>query len=165
MKIKDSRVMKYLRVSHIITAAIWFGGVVCLSGLAWFGFFHLEESAFLTVAPLIPELYLKVIMPASLLTIVQGVVYGIFTNWGFFKHKWVILKWVSIPLLVACTGIGSISQIFSVIEKVKSNGFTGGFADGGIVLLFMTAQILIMSFMISISVLKPFKKKSAAASS
>ncbi|SHN74587.1 hypothetical protein [Desulfitobacterium chlororespirans] len=165
MKIKNNMIMKYLRIFHIITAAIWLGGVVCLSGLAWLCFFHLDERAFLTVAPLIPELYLKVIMPASLLTIVQGLVYGIFTNWGFFKHKWVALKWIAVPLLVACTGIGSIGQIFLTLQKVKSDGFTGGFTDGSMVLLFMAAQVLIMIFMISISVLKPFKKKSAVASS
>lgn len=104
MKIKNNTVMKYLKTFHIITAAIWFGGVVCLSGLAWFGF------------------------------------------------------------LVACTGIGSIGQIFLILEKIKSNGFTGGFTDGSVVLLFMAAQILIMIFMMSISVLKPFKKKSACSS-
>ncbi|MEL7565626.1 MAG: hypothetical protein AAGU27_12160 [Dehalobacterium sp.] len=62
------------------------------------------------VAPLVPSLYSMVIMPAAILTILQGIVYGCFTGWEFFKHKWIILKWVSTVLVMLCTGVGAIAN-------------------------------------------------------
>lgn len=64
--------------------------VVCIGALAIVSFFQLSETDFLTIAPLIPMLYQKVVLPMALITIIQGIIYGVFTNWGFFKHKWVL---------------------------------------------------------------------------
>jgi len=153
------RGMKLLRLLHILTASIWFGGVVCMGGLAFICFFQFNETEFLTFAPWIPGLYQSVILPFALLTIVQGLTYGIFTNWGFIKHKWILWKWILLICVALCTGLGAIGQMFSVIEKVESSGFTGGFTDGGLVLLFISLQILFMVIMIILSVFKPMKRK------
>lgn len=158
MKLQKSG-MKFLRAFHILTAGIWFGGVITIGALAWICFFNLDESAFLIVSPLIPSLYSTVIMPAGILTVLQGIAYGCFTGWGFFQHKWIILKWVCLVLVLLCTGVGTIGQMFSVIEKVKAQGFSGGFADGGIVLLFLGFQSLFLAFMMAISVYKPALKR------
>ena len=151
--------MKFLRTFHILTASIWFGGVICIGVIVRICFFSLDESAFLIVAPLVPSLYSTVIMPVGLLIILQGIVYGCFTGWGFFKHRWITLKWVSLVLVMLCTGMGAIGQMFSAIEKVKAQGLNGGFADGGIVLLFIVLQSLYLAFMIAISVYKPALNK------
>ncbi|WP_048139688.1 hypothetical protein [Methanosarcina horonobensis] len=159
MKVKNSKAMKWLRAFHILTSSVWFGGVVAIGALAWICFFRLEEATFLTVAPLVPELFPTVIAPAALLIIAQGIFYGFFTGWGFLKHRWVILKWIGTFLLFLLTGMGTVGQMFSTIQKVEMNGFTGGLADGGMVLLFIAMQILIMGIMICVSVFKPFGKK------
>jgi len=64
-----------------------------------------------------------------------------------------------VVLLVLCTGFGTIDQMETVIEKVQTSGFTGGFADGGVVITFLIAQVLIMGLMILVSVIKPFRAK------
>ena len=87
MKFKK-RGMQWLRVLHILSMSIWFGAVVCIDSLAFICFFQLSETDFLTIAPLVPELYQKVVMPAAIFTIIQGIVYGLFTNWGFLKHNY-----------------------------------------------------------------------------
>ncbi|NMA13855.1 MAG: hypothetical protein GX930_01265 [Clostridia bacterium] len=151
--------LKWLRILHIVSAGIWFGATVCIGVLAFISFFYLSETDFLITAPLIPMLYQKTILPIAIFILIQGLIYGFFTNWGFFKHGWVLLKWILTLLLVPCIGVGTISQIFSIVDKVNSSGFTGGFSDGGIVLIFLSLQILIMMMMIGTSVLKPKKKK------
>jgi uncharacterized membrane protein len=85
--------MQWLRLFHIVSISIWFGSVVCIGALAIVSFFQLSETDFLTIAPLIPMLYQKVVLPMALITIIQGIIYGFFSNWGFFKHKWVLFKW------------------------------------------------------------------------
>lgn len=158
MKLKK-RGMQWLRVLHILSVSIWFGAVVCISGLAFICFFQLSEADFLTIAPLVPELYQKVVMPAALFTVFQGIVYGVFTNWGFFKYKWVLFKWILVLLIILCTGLGGISKMFAVLDKVEKSGFAGGFADGGQVLLFISLQILFMLIMIILSVFKSMKRE------
>lgn len=150
--------MQWLRVLHVLSASIWFGSVVCIGGLAAICFFRLSESDFLTIAPCIPVLYRSVVMPFAVFTIIQGIVYGIFSNWGFFKHKWVLFKWCLVLLTGLCTGMGGIGQMFSVLDKVKMSGFLGGLADGGPVLFFISLQVLFMLIMIILSVFKPKKR-------
>ncbi len=153
------RSMKWLRVLHLLSSCIWFGATVCIGVLAVICFFYLNETDFLIAAPIIPELYKILILPAAVFTILQGFVYGFFTKWGFFRHRWVVLKWILILLLIPCIGVGGIAHLFSAIKKINTSGFTGGFVDGGLVLLFISLQILIMLIMFGISVFKPMKKK------
>jgi len=157
----NNTVMKWLRILHIIAASIWFGGTVCICALAIICFFQLSEDTFLTVAPLIPKLYQKAILPMSIFIMLQGLIYGFFTKWGFIKHGWIILKWLLTLSLGPCIGMGTIGQLFKVIDQVKHFGFKGGFADGATVLFFIFLQIFIMLIMITISVFKPKKKISA----
>ena len=158
-------ILKWLRTLHIISAGLWFGATVCIGILAAICFFNQSEAEVLIIAPLVPELYRKIILRAALFTILQGLVYGFFTEWGFLRHRWVTLTWVFTILLSPCIGAGAIGQMFSLIDKVKTSGFNGGFYEGGTVLLFISLQILIMVIMIGISVFKPWKKsiKSAVA--
>ena len=151
-------ILKWLRTLHIISAGLWFGATVCIGVLASIVFLNQSEAEFLIIAPLVPELYRKIILPAALFTILQGLVYGFYSEWGFLRHRWVTLKWILIILLIPCIGAGAIGQMFSLINKVKTSGFYGGFYEGGPVLLFISLQILIMLIMIGISVFKPWKK-------
>ncbi|MDD4766476.1 MAG: hypothetical protein PHF87_02690 [Desulfotomaculaceae bacterium] len=149
--------MKWMRVLHISAISVWFGSVVCILGLAAICFFQLTENEFLIIAPLVPELYQKIVMPAAIFAVIQGIIYGIFSNWGFFKYKWVLFKWIFVLLITLSTGFGGIGQMFSILAKVEETHFVGGFADGGLVLLFISLQILFMLIMIVLSV---FRQKS-----
>lgn len=163
MKIKNSLAMKWLRIFHISTSAVWFGGVVCILLLVCICFFCLNEADFLKAAPIVLFLYQKLILPVGLLTIFQGLIYGLFTNWGFKKHRWVVLKWLGTLMTGLCTGLGGIGRMSAAMEKAAEHNFVGGMAGGGAVLAFIIAQILLLLFMIVISVLKPFGKKKKAA--
>ncbi|HBK54002.1 MAG TPA: hypothetical protein DDZ44_08710 [Syntrophomonas wolfei] len=147
--------MRWIRILHIFSVSIWFGTVVCILGLVIMCFFQLNKNDFLIIAPLVPKLYQKIVMPAAIFTIIQGIIYGFFSSWGFFKYKWVLLKWIFVLLIILCTGLGGISQMVSVLAKIEATHFLGGFADGGLVLLFVSLQILFMLIMIVLSVFKP----------
>lgn len=153
--------MQWMRVLHVLTSSIWFGSVVCICGLTVICFFQLSKNDFLTIAPLVPELYKKVVMPVAILTIIQGIIFGFFSNWGFFKFKWVLLKWLLVLLIILCTGVGGIGQMYSALAKVEATHFVGGFTDGGLALLFISLQTLFMLIMVVLSVFKPktFKPK------
>lgn len=149
--------MKWIRVLHVFSVSIWFGSVVCIFGLAAICFSQINQNDFLSIAPLVPALYKKIVLPAAILTIIQGIIYGFYTGWGFFKHKWVLFKWILVLLIAFCTGYGGIGQMFSVIAKAEAEAghVVSGFADGGLVLLFISLQIMFLLIMIMLSVFKP----------
>ncbi len=118
-------------------------------------FFPVKRKGFLIIAPLVPQLYKTIVMPVALFTIIQGIIYGLFSNWGFFKYKWLLFKWIFVLLIALCTGLGGIGQMFAVLAKVETSHFVGGLADGGLVLLFISLQVLFMLIMIVLSVIKP----------
>lgn len=115
--------MKWLRILHLISVSIWFGATVCIGVLTIFCFYHISIDQFLLIAPLIPELYQKTILPVAVFTILQGIIYGSLTKWGFIKYRWILLKWILTVLLIPCVGLGTIGQFFSVINKINTAGF------------------------------------------
>ncbi|NLU47065.1 MAG: hypothetical protein GXX02_03675 [Syntrophomonadaceae bacterium] len=149
--------MKWLRVLHLILVSIWFGATVCIGFLSIICFYHLSTAEFLIVGPLIPELYQKIVLPVAVLTILQGIIYGSSTKWGFFKYPWVMLKWILTFLLIPCVGLGTIGQLFSVLDVINTAGFSASLQMGGRILLCIALQISILLVMIGVSVLKPGK--------
>ena len=157
MKIQGSS-LRFMKTLHIIAASVWFGGTVCIGKLAFDCFFSYDREYFLATAPLIPWLYGQAILYFALATLISGIIYGAFTHWGFFKHRWITLKWILTIILIPCVGIGTIGQLFALLGRLQNQDFQGGFADGGIILFFITVQIIIMTFMIELSVFKWGKK-------
>jgi uncharacterized membrane protein len=160
IKIKNSKAIKILKIFHLLTSSVWFGGVVCIAGLVWVCFNNLGESTFRAAAPIIPKLYPTIIAPAAFITVAQGLIYGLFTNWGFVKHKWIITKWALTILMFVCMRLSTV-RMGSLIKNMDAEGFANRFTDGRIVFLLNAAQIVILIAIICISVLKPFKKKQA----
>lgn len=36
-----------------------------------------------------------IVIPGAILAVATGIIYGIFTKWGFFKHRWITVKWIA----------------------------------------------------------------------
>ena len=78
---------------------------------------------------------------------------------GLFKHRVGTYEMDFGAFANPCIGVGAIGHLFSVIDKVNTAGFAGGWADGGMVLLFIALQVVIMLVMVGISVFKPALKR------
>ena len=152
--------MKLMRIIHIIAAQIWFGAVICIFGFAFYCFNNTAVEKFLILAPMIPGLYKMVVLPAALVCIMQGIIYGIFSKWGFIKFKWVLVKWIMVLLVVLCTGMGGIGHMFIILDNVQKNNIQNiTLNDGEIFFVFIIGQIIILCIMTIISIIKPKNKK------
>ena len=65
------------------------------------------------------------LIPGGIGIVVTAILYGTITKWGFFKHKWITVKWILTVLLIAIAGI---------------------------------VQLIMFVYIITISVVKPWKK-------
>lgn len=97
-------------------------------------------------------------------TILIGLIYGIGTNWGFFKHKWIAVKWL---IFIAQTFIGILVVDKLMVANMALLETEGATALNNPVFInnhslrneVVIVQIVLTIILICISVFKPWRKK------
>ncbi|MDR2405085.1 MAG: hypothetical protein LBE27_01795 [Deltaproteobacteria bacterium] len=107
-----------------------------------------------------------IIVPGALGTLLSGILLCCFTHWGFFKHRFVCVKFF---LTIVCIVVGIVVLgptvnnqpgiiaeygLFALEEPPYLANRSNCLLGGGI-------QIVAILFMVFISTLKPWKKKAA----
>ena len=97
--ISNVNVMKVLKIFHILFGIMWIGGVMALVSIM-LGTEPQGVDQMYAVAKdhlVIDKFFL---IPGGIGIVLTALVYSIFTKWGFFKVKWVGVKWVLTVVLV-----------------------------------------------------------------
>ncbi len=164
-----ARGQKILKIFHLVTAGLWIGGAAALNLML----------LFLGPGRSGPELYGYdlarkfvddgIIIPGAMGCLVSGLLISWLTPWGFFKHRWVAVKWVLTvalilfgtfylgprvngqPPLSGSLGLSALAD--PVYQGHLSDNIAGGLVQMGFIL-----------FLAAISVLKPWRKKAARES-
>ena len=95
---------RLLKAIHLISVSLWLSSVVTLMLLPII-------SKKITLGG---EIYMYnltyhfidmfILTPAAILTLLTGLIYSIFTKWGFFRHGWIIYKWIAtLAIIIAGT--------------------------------------------------------------
>ncbi len=94
---------KLLKAVHLIAVGLWFSCVIVLALLPIIslGSELGDEIYMYNLAYHFIDIY--VLTPAAVITLLTGFVYSFLTKWGFFKHGWLVYKWV-ITLFIIITG-------------------------------------------------------------
>lgn len=155
--------IKWLKIIHIVLVVLFYGGILTSVALN----LKLELSSFDEVYITYKNLIIisdNIVKHGAIGTIFVGLIYGIFTNWGFFKHKWITVKWVLFAIQTVI-GIFIVDKLMVanmvILENEKS------MALNNLVFLHnhslrqyaVIVQIVITTIIICISVLRPGKKK------
>lgn len=155
--------MKALKVIHLVCAIAWFGSAISLNLLRLLVEVKDVEGMY-WMAEILEAIDMKILVPGAVGCLLTGIVYGVFTNWGFFKHRWLTVKWVLtiFMILFGTFYIGPLVKENVVIGKalleecgdaarywqnVTSNAYAG------------LLQIVSLTFVTIISVYKPWKRK------
>lgn len=167
MKKCGARGQRVLKIIHLITASLWVGGAVTLllMGL-WLGPAQsgLELLGYDLARKFVDDL---IIIPGALGCLFSGLLISWLTPWGFFRHRWVTVKWI---LTIACILFGTF-YLGPIINTQPLTSRELGLAAahdplytsrhfnnavGGAV------QVVLILFLVAVSVLKPWKKKAVA---
>jgi hypothetical protein len=160
-KLKPQAV-KILKMFHISFAFCWIvgGAALCL-------------GIFLTFPESGDELYMRsrmlqiiddyLIIPGAIGAAITGLVYSVWTNWGFFKHTWITVKWAMI-ILQTIIGI-SLGPYINGNVAIANQLRDAALADAVFLHNLHTTQLwgavqttLLLLYVI-ISVQKPWKKR------
>lgn len=154
---------RILKILHLLAVSFWIGGA--LSEILIFYATSTAESegelfGLLRGARFV-AVYVVVYLGAfgSFFT---GLAYSLCTNRGFFRHKWIIIKWASTVYLIICglTLLGPWST--EMLETAQSLGIDA-LADGGYImarfklLSLLSAHVAILIVLTAISVYKPWE--------
>lgn len=163
MKTLNTTGLKTLKVVHLVCAIIWIGSAIVMNLLRLL--VNVSDAAGMYyMAEILEAIDIQILVPGAVGCLLTGIVYGCFTKWGFFKHRWLTVKWILtiFMILVGTFCMGPLIKENVVIGKALMNG--GGdailYADNVTANAWLGAmQLILLIFVVIISVWKPWKKK------
>ncbi len=99
MRKLSSTGLKYLKFIHLLFTAMWVGGIMALLVV-------LLLTNPITAEAIYTRFYITkiiddyVIIPGAITVVLTGLVYSIWSRWGFFKHRWLTVKWIIAVFMV-----------------------------------------------------------------
>jgi len=79
---------------HLFFAGIWVGAILCMQLLIFVKIWPGGEGQLHAYNAALKLLDDFAIIPAAFGSLITGLLISLLTNWGFFKWRWVIFKWI-----------------------------------------------------------------------
>jgi hypothetical protein len=106
---------------------------------------------------------MKILVPAAMLTLLTGLLYGIYTKWGFFKQRWLLFKWIVTVSIIVIGTILTGPWIAEMTLMSKNDGLA--VLQNSRYLFISRSQLIVglcmnitLIFTVFISVFKPWRK-------
>lgn len=149
-------VRKVVLVLHVASSVGWLGAVAAYLALAVVGDTGPDPVRVRAAYLSMDVLAWTVIVPASWLATLTGLVQSLGTPWGLLRHWWVIVK---LGITLPCTGI--LLLHLPAIDRMAAVAATGELAAGALgperlqLLIHATAALLALLGATVLSVVKP----------
>lgn len=163
MKTLSNKGQKFLKVLHLLCNFMWIGGAFSMM-LLLLGTNPQENH----------EIYMKsvslkmiddwLIIVGASGCVVTGLIYGIWTKWGFFKQPWLVVKWIlTVFMVISGTFLmgpcvnGNVYPASDIIRyTTEYEMFQGNIEQ---ITFWGIIQTLLLIVTVLISVYKPWKSK------
>ena len=163
MKKLPSNAIKILKICHLLFSVMWLGGAMVLTIVS----FSVIPSTFQEAriyAHLLDFIDKWMIIVGANGILVTGLVYSIWTNWGFTKYRWVIVKWtiVVLQILYGTFVLGPwITENINIVEGVDPGIFPNETFSSNLrkTAVWGSLQAIFLLFLFVISVWKPWGKR------
>jgi len=153
---------KWLKGFHIFFACLWVGAAVCLALMNIF--LKTDDGNVLHGINLSMKFIDDfIIIPGAMGSLLTGLIYSIFTGWGWFKQNWIIIKWM-INIFGIIFGTFWLGQWVNGLIPISETQGIGALSNQtfmhnkNMVLIWGTFQLCTLIFAVLISILKPWRK-------
>lgn len=158
----------WLLSAHVVFAALWTGTVLSMFLLALRNQNSTNADVLRTLNSAINLLDDYVVIPSAIGSLLTGTFLCWLTVWGFFKHYWVIVKWIATVALIvfgtfwlfpwanAATAISEAQRLQALENPLYTFDAKG-------VLIGTVVQVCCLLVIIAISFLKPWGRRSVKA--
>jgi uncharacterized membrane protein len=160
-----SKGLKWLKGFHLIAVSSWVGGALSLILLYFLKNDITDGQILYGINQSIHHVdMVVVIIPGAIGCLLTGLIYSTFSNWGFFKHGWMIFKWIVtiFAILFGTFYLGPWeTNMMEISGKLGMESLTNPdyLYNQKMNLIFGAAQCLILMITVFISIFKPWKKR------
>ncbi len=157
--------MRCLKIAHLLTFCCWLGGAMAMVMLNLYNHAAIKEGMLygMNMSSHLIDIWIVVAFGA-MGCLFTGLVFGLFTVWGFFKHKWIIVKW-ALTILCILSGTFFLGEYEETMLDLSGRLGNAALDDPAYLTtkakhLYMSlAQICALFFMLCVSVFKPWGGK------
>ena len=155
--------LRWLKGFHLIAVACWLGGAVSLlllyflkSGVADGGVLYGINRSIHHVDMAV------VVVPGAFGCLLTGLLYSSFSHWGFFRHSWLICKWI-VTVAAILFGTFFLGPWETAMMEISGAIGSDALADPAyrynerMNLVFGAVQTLVLVVVVFISIFKPWK--------
>lgn len=165
MKKLTPKGVKVLKILHLFFAMLWICGAVCLAVVMFVADPQTGDELFMQ-AKVIQIIDDWAIVPGAISCFFTGLVYSIWTNWGFFKYRWITVKWVMtvVQILFGTFVLGPwVNGNVEIADALRTEAFADPtfLSNVQMIKIWGTTQMSLLLLYVVISVWKPWKKRKA----
>ena len=164
MKNLNAKQKQWLISLHVVFAAMWFGTALSMIAIALMNWNTANGDELYAINSVMKLLDDVVIIPSAFFSLLSGALICWLTIWGFFKHYWVIAKWVGTVTLIVTGSIwlGPWTNAMTAIsaeDRLQALQNPLYVFDQKGVLIGAIIQTSCLLFIIAISFVKPWGKR------
>ncbi|MCD4720968.1 MAG: hypothetical protein K8S13_14095 [Desulfobacula sp.] len=160
-----SKGLKWLKGFHLLAVSSWVGGALALILLYLLKEDVADGKVLYGINQSIHHVdMVVVVIPGAFGCLLTGLIYSTFSNWGFFKHGWMIFKWI-VTIFAILFGTFYLGPWETNMMEISGELGMESFMNPDYLynqkmnLIFGTAQCLILMITVFISIFKPWKKR------
>ena len=161
--------LKWLKGFHLLAVACWVGGGVSLMLLYFIKDGVSDGGVLYGINQSIHQVDMAVVVvPGAFGCLLTGLIYSIFSNWGFFKHGWLIFKWV-VTAIAILFGTFFLGPWKTAMMELSGTLGLSALNDPAYLynekmnLIFGAVQVLVLIVTLFVSIFKPWKKSPSHA--
>ena len=161
----SARGLRWLKGFHLIAVSCWIGGAVALILLYFLKNDVTDGGVLYGINQSIHHVDMRVIViPGAFGCLLTGLIYSNFSNWGFFKHNWLIFKWI-VTIAAILFGTFFLGPWETKMMEISGNLGLSSLSDEAYLynermnLIFGVVQCLVLMITLFISIFKPWKKR------
>ena len=162
--------LRWIKVLHLICVSCWIGGAVSLL-LLYFLKSDIDNGAVLYgINQSIHHVDMAVVViPGAIGCLLTGLAYSTLSNWGFFRQRWIIIKWI-ITISAIFFGTFFLGPWETAMMNISGELGLASLADQEYLynqrmnLWFGTLQCLVLLLTVWISVFKPWRTSTKKSS-
>jgi uncharacterized membrane protein len=157
--------LRWLKGFHLVAVSCWVGGAIALNLLYFLKTGIDDGGELFGINRSIHHVDMAVVViPGAIGCLVTGLLYSLFSSWGFFKHGWLIFKWI---VTVAAILFGTFflgpweTNMMEISGKLglSSLGDQSYLYNQMMNFMFGSIQCLVLIITLFISIFKPWKRK------
>jgi uncharacterized membrane protein len=161
----NAKGLRWLKGFHLIAVSCWVGGVVALMLLYFLKKGITDGGVLYGINQSIHHVDMWVVVtPGAFGCLFTGLIYSLFSHWGFFKHNWLTVKWV-ITIIAIASGTFYLGPWENGMLEISGKLGISALSDHTYLynekmnFIFGLVQCFLLLITLFISVFKPWKKK------